>query len=335
MKKLIIGALLAFSTTISYAQLDFGTILEGNVADANRYAEGYLEPLAVGFGQGINGGWYSTAKTHKFLGLDIKVIASGAIVPSEKESFTFNNSDYGSIKLDDSSLSQAQLPTILGSKELSDRPLLEFSSNGGSISTSSLPGFNQIIKDNIGLNAVPSSMVQVGLGLFKNTDLKVRFIPKQTIDDNEFSVFGIGIMHDIKQWIPGVKLLPFHLSAFGGYTNIKSAVLLDASNNPDQVVELDTNSYMFQLVASKKLAFLTVFGGVGTTSYKSDLSVLGVFNTSNTDTPIVDPITLNYTGSNLRANLGIDIKLLFLNISAEYAVQEYDTLTATVGFSIR
>lgn len=335
MKKNIILLMFAFCTVTSYAQLDFGTILEGNSADANTYAQGYLEPLVVGFGQGINGGWYSTAKTHKFLGIDIKVIASGALVPSEKESFTFNNSDYTSINLDNASLSQAQIPTILGSKELSDRPLLEFSSNGQSISTSSLPGFGKDLKDNIGFNAVPSAMVQVGIGLFKNTDLKVRFIPEQTIDDNKFSVFGIGVMHDIKQWIPGIKLLPFHLSAFGGYTNIKTSVLLDASNNPDQIIELDTNSYVFQLVASKKLAFLTLFGGVGTTSYKTDLNVLGTFDTSNNNAPIVDPIALNYTGSNLRANVGLDIKLLFLNISAEYAVQEYDTFTATVGFSIR
>lgn len=335
MKNFLIGVFLMLSTTVSFAQIDLESVLEGGPGDAQAYLRGYLSPFATGFGNGLSGGWYSTAKAHKFLGIDIAIIANAAIVPTEGETFTFNNADFTNIKLDNSSLSSAELPTAFGSQALGDRPLLEFSdSNGNTISTSSLPGVGLKEALPINANVVPSPMVQLGVGLFKNTDLKVRFVPKQTGDGYEVSSAGFGLMHDIKQWIPFVKRLPFDVSVFAGFNNLKSKFFFDTTNNPSQAVELNTRTATYQLLASKKLLMFTLFGGIGTTSYDTDVNLLGTYTTSQ-DVNYTDPVSLNYTGSSVRANLGLSIKLLFLKISAEYAKQEYDVFTATVGISIR
>jgi hypothetical protein len=37
----------------------------------------------------------------------------------------------------------------------------------------------------------------------------------------------------------------------------------------------------------------------------------------------------------MRANLGLSMKLLFLNLSADYAVQEYNVFSVTAGFTFR
>lgn len=329
-------------SSVSFSQIDIGTLLEGGAADAQTLAKGFLEPVGTGFGYGLNGGWFSTAKTHKTLGFDLKVIASAAIIPENAETFVFNNADYpsGNIQLEDGTLSSALLPTIFGSKDLSDRPLLNFTTtvNGQeeSLAVSALPGFKQQIEGATGgYNVMPSAIVQLGVGLFKNTDLKIRYVPKQEQKEFEFSSTGFGIMHDIKQWIPVLKKLPFHLSVFGGVNDVKGKFFLDPDDNPTQALELNTTTTMFALVASKKLAFLTVFGSVGTSSYETDLNVLGTFETTNTGEVFTDPIALNYSGSSVRGNIGVDIKLLFLNLSAEYAIQEYDTFTVTAGFTIR
>jgi hypothetical protein len=318
---------------LSFGQIDLGTLLEGGSNDASAYLKGYLSPIAKGFGAGINGGWYHTARAHKFLGFDIKVIASGAIVPSSGESFTFKNSNFTNIKVDNTSQTSAQIPTIFGSQKLADRPLLEFTNGGNSISISALPGSG--LDKELGGNYVPSAMVQASLGLFKNTDLMVRFVPKQKQDEFEFSTFGIGVKHDIKQWIPFVKRLPFDLSVVAAWNDVKAKIFLDHKNEPSQALELNTKTTLFQLVASKKILFLTVFGGVGTSSFNSDVNVLGTYTTKNTSQSYTDPISIKYNGSDFRANVGLNVKLLFLNISAEYAMQEYNTLTATVGFTFR
>lgn len=333
MRKLII-AFFAFCTFSSYSQIDIGSILEGGVGDAQTLLRGYVQPFPVGFGNGINGGWYTTAKAHKLLGIDISVIANGAFVPTTAETFTFNNADYTNIKLDDTSISSAQLPTIFGSQKLGDRPLLNYTDNSGnSISTSSLPGSG--LKEATGYSVVPSAMVQAGIGLFKNTDLIVRFVPQQTASEYEFSTFGVGIKHDIKQWIPFIKRLPFDVSALIAWNDVKSKFFLDPDNEPSQALEFNTKTFMFQLLASKKLSIFTIYGGVGTTSYKTDVNMLGSYTTTASGTTYTDPISLDYDGSSMRANLGLSMKLFFINIAAEYALQEYNVFTVRAGFSIR
>ena len=332
MKKIFI-ALFALCTVSSYSQIDLESILEGGTSDAQTLLRGYVGPFAKGFGNGINGGWYTTARSHKFLGIDIAVIANASLVPTSEETFTFNNSDYSpNLQLD--SGTSAELPTIFGSQDLADRPLLAFSDgNGNSISTSALPGSG--LKEAIGYNVMPSAMVQAGIGLFKKTDLIIRFVPKQSADEYEFSTFGFGIKHDIKQWIPFVNKLPFDVSVLAAWNDVKSKFFLDPDTNPTQALEFNTKTTMFQLLASKKLAIFTLYGGIGTTSYKTDVNMLGTYNTTSTNQTYTDPIKLNYKGSSMRTNVGLSMKLLFINIAAEYALQEYDVFTVRAGFSIR
>lgn len=337
MKKNITILFFTLCSMLSYSQIDLETVLEGGVGDAQALLQGYVEPFPTGFGNGINGGWYTTARSHKFLGIDIAVIANGAFVPKTAETFTFTNSDYTNIKLDsdpNNPNATAQLPTLFGSQKLEDRPLLQFTdSNNNSISTSSLPGSG--LKEASGFNAVPSAMIQAGIGLFKKTDLIIRFVPEQTADEYEFSTFGIGIKHDLKQWIPFVKRLPFDVSALVAWNDVKSKFFLDADNEPTQALEFNTKTFMFQILASKKLSIFTLYGGVGTTSYETDVNMLGTYTTAASGKTFVDPISLNYDGSSMRANLGLSMKLFFLNIAAEYALQEYDVFTVRAGFSIR
>lgn len=332
MRKIIIG-LFALFTVSTYSQIDLESILEGGTSDAQTLLRGYVSPFAKGFGNGINGGWYTTARSHKFLGIDIAIIANAALVPTSEETFTFNNSDYSSnLQLD--SGTTAELPTIFGSQDLDDRPLLAFSDgNGNSISTSALPGSG--LKEAIGYNVMPSAMVQAGIGLFKKTDLIIRFVPQQSAEEYEFSTFGFGIKHDIKQWIPFVNKLPFDVSVLAAWNDVKSKFFLDPDTNPTQALEFNTKTTMFQLLASKKLAIFTLYGGIGTTSYKTDVNMLGTYNTTSTNTTYTDPIKLNYEGSSMRTNIGLSMKLLFLNIAAEYAKQEFDVFTVRAGFSIR
>lgn len=314
------------------SQVEIEDILESGLTDTQTMLQHYFKPFATGFGYGVNGGWYNTARTHNGFGIDIQVIGNLALVPQSEETFTFNNADYTNIKLFDNSRTTAELPTAFGSKELEDRPMLTYTDDdGNSVSTSALPGFGTILEDNINYNAVPSAMVQLGVGLFKNTDLKLRFVPNIQQDDFEFSAFGIGIMHDIKQWLPFMKESSIDLSALVAFNNIKSKVFLDPDDNPDQAVQFNTKTTLISLLASKKLAFLTIYGGVGHASFNSDLNLLGTYVTDNNR--FVDPIMLNYKSSSFRGNVGLSMKLWILNLGADYAFQEFNTLTASVGFN--
>ena len=112
-------------------------------------------------------------------------------------------------------------------------------------------------------------MVQLGIGIYKNTDLKLRWIPTVDVgDDGEFNLFGFGVMHDVKQHIPGLKNVPFDLSALIGYTKMSLDYNLanaTANNSPDASLStqngkssFEARAWTIQGIISKKFSVISL-----------------------------------------------------------------------------
>ena len=333
-KRYIAAVLLLLSTSFGLqAQIDFDSFLEAGITDANKLLEGYLQPAFEGFGYGLASGWYNTAKPHNILGVDLSLTLSMARVPSSAQFFTFRNSDYSNVRYDGGS--SVDIPTMFGPNlGADDLPQLTFldPDTGDEIIRISAPTGLGIEEDFMPFNAVPVPMAQLGIGLPKGFELKVRFVPEQTFeDDGSLKLFGLGVMHDIKQWLPGEKILPFDLSGFVGFTSLTAEAFID--QDLGQTAEFKANSVVVQAVASKKFLFVTAFAGLGYSSYDVGFNMLGTFTTETSS--FVDPISLSYKKGGIRTNLGLRLKLLFLTLTGEYAIQEYNTLSIGAGISIR
>lgn len=332
--RFFIAVFMLFSASFGLkAQVDLDAFLEAGVADANKLLEGYLQPAFEGFGYGLASGWYNTAKPHNLLGFDLSVTVSAARVPTGAELFTFRNSDYTNVRYDGGA--SVDIPTMFGPNlGADDLPQLTFldPDTGEEVVRISAPTGLGIEEDFMPFNAVPVPMAQIGIGLPKGFELKVRYVPEQTFeDDGNVKLFGLGLMHDIKQWLPGEKLLPIDLSVFLGFTNLTSQVYID--KDLDQYGEFEANSYVFQAVASKKFLFVTAFAGLGYSNYDIGFNMLGDYTTETRT--FTDPISLKYKKNGVRANVGLRLKLLFLTLTGEYAFQEYNTMSVGVGFSFR
>ena len=72
--------------------------------------------------------------------------------------------------------------------------------------------------------AMPLPMIQAGIGLIKNTAIDIRYMPMLNVGDNiNVNLFGIGLKHDVLQWIPVVgDAIPMSLSLQGGYTTLNT-----------------------------------------------------------------------------------------------------------------
>lgn len=315
------------------AQSDIDVYLEAGAEDASKLIESYLTPALNGFGYGMNNGWYNTAKAHKTLGFDLTVTVSAVKVPSSQQFFTFRNSDYENIKLVNGET--AQLPTLMGPNE--DGPELEIYDEDGQatgVSVTSIPGLG--LKDEIGINAVPVPMAQLGIGIAKNTDLKFRYIPKIDLDgDGDIGLFGIGVMHDVKQWIPGIKLLSFDLSALVGYTKLTANYNLEGNIDGDnQKGEFSATGLTFQGIISKQFSVLTLYGGLGYNSTNTSVKVLGTYELEDFDT-LHDPVDLSFGEGSMMLTAGFRLKLAILTLHADYTLNKYPVITAGVGFSVR
>jgi len=326
----------------SRAQNDLDELLKGSLKDANYLLEGYVAPAMKGLGSGLNQGWYNTAKAHKTLGIDLTISTSLMYIPSDDQFYTVDNNNLTEVKLTSydksvpngganvSATGSADVPTIFG-PEIT--PTYKVISTGTNFDGP--PGLD--LKNTIKIaDALPVPMYQLGIGLPKNTDLKVRWSPTVTLSDFKFSLWGVGIMHDIKQYIPGIKALPFDLSAFVGYTNMKAEQGLSATAGQNQKGVMEFNSTNVQILVSKKISVLTLYGGVGYNISKSNLDMKGTYDLNDDGVAeATDPVALDFSTSGVRATGGLRLKLAVFTLHADYTLAKYNSLSAGFGINVR
>jgi hypothetical protein len=187
-------------------------------------------------------------------------------------------------------------------------------------------------------------MVQVGIGLPKGFEVKVRFFPSTDLGGGaSANLFGIGLVHDIKQFIPGLKKLPFDLSIFGGYTSLKIGVNLDSSQ-PNNKANFESSATTIQALISKKIAVVTFYGGLGYNFNNTSLAMLGTYDTgvpvnpldlSKGNVKLTDPVNYSVSLSGARFTAGMRLKFAFFTLHGDYTIQKYDALTVGLGFSFR
>ncbi len=341
------AALLLMLTVNAQAQdFNFDEFLRAGTGDANTLISNYMKPAMTGFGYGINGGWYNTAKTHKKLGFDLTISVNAAQIPSSDEFFTFNNSDYSNIRL--ATGNSAESPTLMGPS--SQGPLLEaFSSvNIGGVNQEFTSQFRAPQGAGLGsFNVVPVPTVNLGIGLIKNTDLKVRYVPEVSQDDFKISLIGFGIMHDIKQYIPVLKKLPLDISILAAYTDADIEYDLNGLGlaGSNQLATYDVTAWTAQLLVSKKLALLTLYGGIGYNSATTSLAMTGNYDIEvaaevngqlgSEILTLVDPINLEFDSNGIRATAGLRIKLAIFTFHADYTAQEYNIISGGFGIALR
>jgi len=320
----------------SLAQDNFDDLLKGSLRDANILAEGYAGPAMRAFGAGLNHGWYNTAKTHKTLGFDLTFTGTLMYLPSSDQLYKVDNNTLTDIKLvsyDGQTISptaSGNVPTIFGP---SKSPTYEYVNSGNTF----LGPEGQSLKDAIKIaDALPVPMYQLGIGLPKNFELKVRFAPTVKMQDFQFNLFGIGIMHDVKQYIPGIKVIPFDLSMFVGYTKMKAELGIDASAGSNQKGVLEFSSTTIQALASKKISVLTFYGGLGYDFGSSNLDLKGTYDLNDDGTPeATDPVNLDFSTSGFRATGGMRLKLAVFTFHGDYTLGQYNALNVGFGINVR
>jgi hypothetical protein len=338
MKKNRLLFLLLLAMPFAVSAQDIGELLEGNVADAKYVSEGYISPMMKALGYGLNQGWYNTAKPHNFPGFDLTFSVNPVFVPAADKIFKVNNQTLTSFSLvtdmDGKTIDAngtGNIPTVLGADK-STTYRMDTAPNG----TFNGPG-------GIGINFFPTPTLNLGIGLPKGTDLKVRFVPTLDFDkmsggelDGSFGLFGVGVMHDFKQWIPGIKALPFDMSVFVGYTKMKLDIGV-SQGGANGKTELSSSATTIQALISKKITVFTPYFGVGINMAKTELALKGDYDFDNNPltTPTKDPFTFSTESNGPRATLGFRLKFGPLTLHGDYTLAKYNAASAGLGIAVR
>jgi hypothetical protein len=322
---------------------DPGDFLKVGANDAELLVSQYMEPLVVGLGMGMSNGWYNTAKPHNTLGFDITVSFHGVLIPENKRFFTFDPDLYQNTSLAPGSTTD-QGPTIFGpgNSDLELRYTVTEENTGNTVSgTFTTPG-GIGMEDYVGFNMIPAPVVQGSIGVIKNTEVIIRYVPKIEVDNFAFDQIGFGIKHDIFQWVPVLSRLPIDVSALFAYTKLNNVYdISDAGiDGSGQTPSFGVDTWNAQLLVSKKLAILTFYGGLGYSNIKSDLAINGTYtfedeNDPNNTVTVEDPVDFTYKTSGMRGTLGFRLKLGVFTWHTDYTFQEYNIFSTGFGISFR
>ncbi|MFU8813054.1 MAG: DUF6588 family protein [Balneolaceae bacterium] len=363
-KKLLLLFMLGFlvgSVQTATAQIDnIGEILRSGTADANLLLGEYIRPYSNGFGADLNTGWNTRAKPYRTLAFDLRVSAAAAFVPNSDQRF-----DVRSLPLQEVEVfsTNSITPTAAGSDRSTgviigqkfqdpitgnEETLFEFEMPSGS-----------------GFSLAPAPMIQATVGLIRDTEVALRWVPTISVPDTDARVdmIGFGIKHGINQYIPGGSLLPIDLAIQYGYTRFDLEVDLDERPDGDptirndfdnsewdgQQVDIESSGYTLNLLVGKNFPIFSVFGGVGIQSSNTTVVSKGNYPlvVPNEDAgpgdprsraieSLSEPVNLDLDGSNsVHALAGFRVRLAILSISGSYTISDYPVANVSVGFAFR
>lgn len=348
MKKIVFLLVLLCSVQVSKSQ-ELETILLA-ADDASLLTQNYLNPAMKGLMFSMNGGWYTTAKTHKKFGFDVTINVNASFVPSNEQIFAFIPNDYTFLTLPNG---ETSLNTVMSENDSETQIDIRIPTSNGDFKVASfdMPGG---ITNDLPINAVPTPTVQLGFGLPYNTDLKLRFVPKMNFDDSvDANIIGVGLQHDVMQYFGPLEKLPLSVSILGAFTNMKVTYDIEDNNTVDEVAvtngeaEFKLSTWTIQAIASLDFKVVTLYGSVGYNNGKTTARMKGDYTLTydvednngtvigTVDETIRNPINLDFEANGMRATLGTRLNLGFFKIFADYTLQEYNTASAGIAFSFR
>ena len=324
---------------------DFGEMMkafqEDAPGDAQSLMKAYISPYTNALGTDLNSGWYNTAKPHGVLGFDVTFTLNTTFVPKTDQTFAPDKLDLETISKTGGETS----PTAMGDN-----------SSSAVLKLKNSPGVEIELPKGTGISFAPAPMLQFAIGLPKGTELIGRYTPDLQLGSQaEIGLWGVGVKHSIKQWIPALNKIPvLQLSVMGGYTELNSETGLSLTpeaygeNNynqetyNDQQMMLDISSFTGNLLVSANLPVVCFYGGLGFATSTTELNLNGNYPILTEDgvEPIKDPISMEIKhkdGSTTkpRYNAGIRFKFAVITLHFDYTYADYSVFTTGLGVSIR
>ncbi len=338
MKKLLLffGLLI---TVPSLAQDKLEDLIAAGIEDAQRFATDYLTPGTESLMHNVANGWIQSAEVKKPLKFDISLIGNIILVKDEHQTFTLNTADYKNLKFQDGSTVK-QVATVFGEN---NPDITVYSEVKDGDLTVRVPFELPQGLASVNMNILPAAFLQARLGLFKGTELKLRYFPKIKQEDVDVGLYGVGLQHEFTSWLPAEKLFTVAISGIVAYTNVGANY--DFTNNnivtgTNQRFDLTVNSWLFQLQASTKLPVINFYGGIGYVSGNSEFNVLGNYKVvdgipidEDTD-EFQNPFTVENSVSDMRGTLGLILELGFFGLHVDYTFAQYNNASVGMHFGI-
>jgi hypothetical protein len=290
MKKELILIIISLSLSASlFAQVEdrFGFFTESEITE-------YARPFGTSLGMAFNSASYHTAKVADFFGFAISFRGMFIFVPEDDLTFT---------------------PSLPPGYNADEKTATVYGNEGASYYG---PNGYIVYPPGIDRSSLPVVLPQIS-GSFMGTELMLRYLPSISLsDDEELSMFGIGLKHNISRYIP---LSPVDISVQFLYNSLEISGVMDIS------------AIAFNAHASKTFGLATLYGGLQYEASTFDLQY------TFTDPSNLDPlkkgqeIKVSIDGdNNFRGTLGGSLKLAVIVLNIDYSLGVQSVLSGGLTF---
>jgi hypothetical protein len=340
MKKLLIGVFLISSSLVN-AQENLEDLLAAGIEDAQRFTTAYISPATEGMIYNTSNGWIQSAEVKKPLKFEISVIGNATFIKDEHKTFTLNTAHYNNLQFRDGSTSK-EVATAFGENDPEILVFAEVQDFSGTF-TEEVEFLLPQGLASVNVNVLPTAFLQARLGLFKATEVKVRYFPKIDREDVKTGLVGFGLQHEISEWFPGESAFPVAISGFVGYTNVSGNYDFtddEVIEGENQQFDVTVNSWLFQVQGATTMPVFNVYGGLGYVTGTSHFDVLGTYRVRagipffETTNEFTDPFSVSNKISGIRATLGAKLQLGFFGLHADYNIAEYNNVSVGMHFGI-
>lgn len=266
----------------------------------------YFKPLATFFGTYFNSGAYYSADLPTTFQFKFSIIGMYSFISDGQKTFTPNPGVEGYNTTETTS-------TIVGEK--------------GSYYIG--PGGFLAYPGGLNISSVPSGIYQAA-GSIYGTELMIRFFPKIKISEVKTGLWGVGLKHDIGQWIPGI---PVDLAIQLLYNNFGVEYVGD---DPTSYIKMDSKNFAINAHASKTFSeMFIVYGGLQYESSSMDLEY--IFKDPNELYPTIKDTrqSTSVDGDNVfRVTAGGAVKLLPVLFNLDFNVTSMFTITGGISLQL-
>jgi len=255
--------------------------------------KGYVQPLATGFGAGLNSGLYNSAEIKRF-GLRFQLELRLTMMLYTDGQRTFEASTGGHFYPP----AKVIAPTIIG--------------DGGGAEVTGDGGTKYHFPGGLEVDALFLACPQVTVGSFFGTEGTIRFMALPLGEDvGTMRLWGVGARHSLSQYI---STLPVDLAIGTFYQRFTLGDIIDA------------NLLSVHMIGSKSLPLVTFYGGVG---YESCTMHMG-YTLDVGD--LERQVEFDLEGKNrFRGTVGVGLRLLILNVNADLSFGRQTVVSVGIG----
>ena len=254
-----IGLCLISAKNASAQSFETLTDVNNFVHDALWYADRFITPATDAAIYQASSAWVTTPQKKKLWDVGVSLNTNVFFVPKSNRKITIHNSDFSFFKIENAT--SATVPTAIGND---NQVYLVGSINDGQ-------NQNEVrlkTPEGIDSETVIYPYIQASLGLWHGTEILAKYSYNVKLEKGHYQVYGVGLKHNISQYVKSLESKNISLSLFAGYSKEEiSFNFLDAETQQYGSLGLNeltglVDTYQFQVSGSKKWKKFELMTGV-------------------------------------------------------------------------